>query len=300
MTERLVGDIIDRTLNSWLLGTYSAQFNSLSANLTATGTEINCTLPPGEIGTGSLIAIDDELMYVAERDATNNRLIVVRQVRGTTAATHASGTAIEINPRFPRFLVRQMMIEEIDAWPENLYQPKTFTASVAASGTVIPVEGEVEDATVHGVIRVRRASLSFFDARLRRTNGYDVTGDFGGAGGIIAITEEVGMTTSFDVTVACGFNTDPIDDFGDECDLLADVGLSKGMVEIAELGAAYRLLTGRGAVRLYPEAQGQSRTVQEVGAQDIPAFARSLLALRERRAVAETERLVSRYGFGGG
>lgn len=300
MTERLVGDVIDRTLSVWLLGTFSAQFNALLTEIDANVTEIPCQLAPGEIGQGSLIAIDDELMYTAERDTTNNRLIVVRAVRGTTRAKHLIGAPIEVNPRFPRFLVRNAIIEEIDAWPDSLYQAKTVTDTLISSGTVLTVPGEVENCEVLGVVRLRRASLSFHDDRLRRTNGYEVTGNFGGAGGVIALTADVGINTSFDVTLACGFDTDLIEDFGDTCDLISDVGLSKGMCEICELGAAYRLLTGRGSVRLFPEAEGQSRVAQEVGGQDIPGFARSLLALRERRLIGESERLVRRYGFGGG
>ncbi len=299
MTERLVGDVVDRCLNTWLLGTYSAQFNALSADATAADTELDMQLPPGEIGTGSLVAVDDELCYVAERDTTNNRLTVVRGVRGTIAATHQSGTPVEVNPRFPRFLIRAAMVEELDGWSPKLYQPKTYTASLTSTGTTIPIEGQIDEVDVFGVIRVRRASIASFDDRYRRTNGYDVHGDFEGAGGTIMLADVVGTTTTFNVTVACGFNTDQIEDFGDDADLIADVGLSRGMVEILELGAAYRVLMGRGSIRLYPEAQGQSRTAQEVGGRDIPAFAQALLGLRERAEKAEIERLYSRYGFGG-
>jgi len=297
--ERLVGDIVDRCLNTWLLGTYSAQFNALSVAATAIDTELSCQLPPGEVGFGSFIALEDELCYVAERDATNNRFVVVRGVRGTTAAPHAIGTPVEVNPRFPRFMVRTAMVEEIDGWGEKLYQPKTFSSSLASSAGTIDIPGTVDGLNVRGVIRVRRAGLSFVDDRFRRTNGYDVQGDFEGAGGTIMLADTIADITTFNVTVACDFDTERIDLFGDEADLLSDVGLTKGMCEILELGAAYRLLVGRGSVRLFPEAQGQSRVAQEVGSQDIPAFARSLLALRERAEKGEVERLYARYGFGG-
>jgi hypothetical protein len=299
MAERLVGNIVDRCLNTWLLGTYSAQYNSLLVAVTATATEFSCQTELGEIGTHSLIAVDDELCYVVERDTTNNRLVVVRGVRGTVATTHALGAALEINPRFPRFMVRTAMQEEIDSWTDALYQPKTFSASLGINGGVIAVPAEIDGVTVAGVIRVRRLSLATLDGRYRRTNGYEVEGEFDGAGGTINLTEDVGIATTFQVTCACAFDTDQVLDFGDDCDLIGDVGLSVGMCEIAELGAAYRLLVGRASVRLFPEAEGQSRSSVEVGARDIPAFAESIMKLRSLAEVGEVERLVHKYGFGG-
>jgi hypothetical protein len=299
MTGRLVGDIIDRCLSTWLLGTYSSQFNALSVPLAVTDTQVGCTLPIGEIGQGSLCAIDDELVYVAERDTTNNRLIVVRGVRGTAAAAHLAGAPIEVNPRFPRYAIRNMMIEEIDSWHNQLYQPKTFTANLLSCAGTITGPGLVDNCVVNGVIRLRRGSLYILDDRHRRTDGYEVQGDFEGAGGTIVLNRAISLTTSFDVTVACGFDTDQIADFGDDCDLIGDVGLTPGMCEITELGAAYRMLVGRGSVRLFPEAEGQSRLAAEVGARDIPAFAQSLLALQSAGIADEVMRLAKRYGWGG-
>lgn len=300
MSDYTVGQIVDRCLNVWLLGTYSAQFNQLAQAVGATDTELSCSLGLGEIGQGSFVAIEDELVYVVERDATNNRLVVARGVRGTERATHAQGESIEINPRFPRFLVRSVMQEELDSWPSNLYKPKTLTVSVASTEGVITIPGETDDGyTIDGVIKLRRASLSFMDSRLRPTNGYEVLGDFEGDGGQIMLAESLCTTTSFAITLACKFLSTAIVDFGDDCDLIDDVGLAPGMCEILELGAAHRLLVGRGSVRLFPEAQGQSRVAQEVGSRDIPAFAQSLLGLRELAAAGQVEKLYSRYGFGG-
>lgn len=299
MSDYLVGDIVDRCLNTWLLGTYSAQYNTLGADITATTTELDCSLPVGEIGRGSFIAIDDELASVIERDATNNRIVVVRGVRGTLAATHTQDTAIEVNPRFPRYMVRTAMREELDSWPESLYAAKQFTAELASCAGTIPVAETVDNFPVRHVVRVRRASLSTSDARLRLTDGWAYEPDLDG-GGTIMLDVEAATTTSFTVTAACAFRSEQILEVGDECDLLDDVGLVAGMVEILELGAAYRLLIARGAVRLFPEAEGQSRSATEVGARDIPTFAASLAGLRGRAEAREAQRLISRFGFGGG
>lgn len=298
MSDYLVGDIVDRCLNVWLLGTYAGQFNRIVGAITATETELDCDLPIGELGRGAYLALEDELCTIVERDSTNNRLVVIRGVRGTLPTTHPTHTVIEVNPRFPRFMVRTAMAEEIDGWPETLYAIKDFTADVASSSGIIPVETDIDHFTVRHVVRVRRQSLNIFDDRRRPTDGWEFESDLEG-GGTINLASEIGCATSFKVTVACAFNRGDILELGDECDLVDDVGLAPGMVEILELGACYRLLSARGAVRLFPEAQGQSREASEVGPRDIPQFALSLLGLRERAVARESGRLYSRYGFGG-
>lgn len=289
------GAVVDRVLNTWLLGTYSAQFNALDGDISSSVTEFTCAFPLTEIATGSFVAIDHELMVVIERDATNNRLSVARGARGTTAAAHLSGAAVEVNPRFPRVSILGAMREECDAWPDTLYIPNTVRVDIASSAGTIAVPGDINGLETIGVLRVRRASLNTLDDRFRPTNGYDVQGDWGGGGGTIVLAESLAITSSFNVTCACRFSGDA---FADADDLL-ELGFQRGMAEILELGAAFRLLMGRASARLFPEAQGQSRIAAEVGARDIPAFAESLLTLHERALAREVERLYRRYGFGG-
>lgn len=300
MSDATAGSIVDRTLNTWLLGTYSSQFNQLSSACTSTDLELECGLGLGEIGAGGFVALDDELCYVVERDTTNMRITVVRGVRGTAATSHLVGTPVEINPRFPRYLVRTAMAEELDAWPETLYVPKQVASTVASQVGLIAIDATTDDDfEVRDVIKLRRASLNALDSRNRRTDGYEVQHDLDGGGLIVALDSAIDLSTSFTVTVACAFRSERLLDFTDDCDLIDDVGLARGMVEILELGASYRLLMGRGSVRLFPEAQGQSRVAQEVGSRDIPAFAAGLLRLHDEAITREVERLYRRFGFGG-
>lgn len=296
---RLAGDSVDRCLNTWLLGTYSAQFNSLAVAADSTVAEMTCNFPLGELGIGSFLAIDDELCLVQSRDITNSRLGVVRGVRGTAPSPHVIGSAMEINPRFPRWSIRGELRQEIDSWPDALYVPKTFDVIVASQAGTIAVAPTIDGFTTKTVKRVRRKSISFMDDRWRRTHGYEIQGDFDGEGGLISLNESICIATTFRVTVACELRPELVEDFGDDCDLIGDVGMSPGMIEIAELGACYRLLMGRGSARLFPEAAGQTREPQEVGPRDIPAFAEGLLALRDRAEAGELERLAHKYGLGG-
>lgn len=299
-----VGDAVDRCLSTWLLGTFSATLNAVAGPIDPFATEIDCRLPLTAIGSGALVALDNELCYVAETDQTNNRLIVLRGQRGTAPAPHIAGTTIEINPRFPRFLIRQMMQADIAAWPGSLYNVQHFSASVPQTTHTILVPQSINGFVPRGVLKVRRKSLSLTDDRYRRTKGYDALFDIlddpahDAVVGIIQLNDNTTfLDQTYAVQVACEFNVEAVGD--DDNDLIDDVGLTGGMQEILELGAAYRLLMGRGSVRLFPEAQGQSRAPQEVGSQDIPRLAEMLLQLKNVRMGEEAENLLRRSGFGG-
>lgn len=298
-----VGDAVDRCLSTWLLGTWSSTLNGVQGGIDAFATEIDCSLPLSGIGTGAFVALENELCYVAETDQTNNRLIVLRHQRGTAAAAHVAGTTIEVNPRFPRFLVRQMMQADLASWPGSLYNVQHFAGSSSFATRTIQVPQSINGFVPRGVLKVRRKSLSFADDRYRRTNGYEVLFDLldDAAGdpviGVVQLNDNTCIDSTYAVQVACDFNVEAVGD--DDNDLVDDVGLSGGMQEILELGAAYRLLMGRGSVRLFPEAQGQSRAAQEVGSGDIPRLAEMLLQLKNDRMGEEAGNLLRRSGFGG-
>lgn len=291
-----VGDAVDRCLSTWLEGTFSTQLNAVATGIVSTVTEITCQLPLIGVGVGAFVAIDDELLYVADTDQTNNRIVVIRGARGTTPAAHVAGANIEVNPRFPRYLVREAMAADIDSWPESLYSVQQFAATLSTLDTTIVVPDSINGFVPRHVLKVRRKSLAPNDDRYRRTAGFEAEWDLLDTATIM-LNETTCMDQTFAIQVACAFNSDAVDD--DDNDLADDVGLSGGMQEILELGAAYRLLMGRGSVRLFPESEGQSRSAAEVGGTDIPRLATQLLALKEKRSGEEAERLISRTNFGG-
>lgn len=295
MTAATVGNIIDRAINGYLMGTFSAQYNQLATTVNSTATELTLTLPVGALGVGSFLAMDDELCYVADVDKTNNRVVVVRAVRGTTAASHTAPVAVEVNPRYPRFLCRQFLIDEIDSWPDSLYVVKNFAATLAANAGTITVPATIDGFTVRHVLNVRRASLNTTDDRYRRTDGYETQWDFDDTN-VININCSIDVATDWRARVACAFQpTLAVSD----ATTTATLGLAQTMTEIVALGIAYRMLVAPGTVRLFPESETQSRSAAEVGARDIPILAQSMLAMRDRRISDEARRLLRRYGWGG-
>jgi hypothetical protein len=67
---------------------------SVSASFNATTTTVNLDATAANFEVGWTIKIDNELMYVTSKASAGTSLTVTRGVNGSTAATHASGTAI--------------------------------------------------------------------------------------------------------------------------------------------------------------------------------------------------------------
>lgn len=294
-----VGDAVDRCLNTWLSGTFSTQQNAVKTGFDASPStvEIECMFPLTGVATGAFVAIENELAYIVDTDQTNNRLVVVRGVRGTQPGGHIAGSLLEVNPRYPRYMIRAQMQADVEGWPRSLFNIQHFSAEVGMSGTTVAIPASINGFVPRRVLGVRRKSLSPTDDRYRRTVGYVTEWDLLDQGNVIMLDEGWGWDRTFAARVACGFNTEALND--DDNDLNDDVGLAAGMREVMELGAAWRLLMGRGAVRLFPESEGQSRVPQEVGAQDIPRLAVQYRQLQQMRMEAAADLLIGRSGFGG-
>jgi hypothetical protein len=294
-----VGDAVDRCLNTWLSGTFSTQQNAVKTGIdgSPTTTEIECLFPLTGVATGAFVAIENELCYIVDTDQTNNRLVVVRGQRGTKPAGHIAGTTLEVNPRYPRYMIRAQMQADVEGWPRSLFNIQHFTADIGISDTTITIPASINGYVPRRVLGLRRKSLSPTDSRYRRTQGYATEWDLLDQGNVIMLDENWGWDRTFAARVACGFNTDALND--DDNDLRDDVGLGDGMREVMELGAAWRLLMGRGAVRLFPESEGQSRVPSEVGTQDIPRLAVQYRQLQQMAMESAADLLIGRAGFGG-
>jgi len=64
--------------------------------------------------SGSVIEIGQELMLCSSLDTVNNQVTVVRGVRGSTKTTHADGDVIKITPPFPRKVVFDTVVDQIN------------------------------------------------------------------------------------------------------------------------------------------------------------------------------------------
>jgi len=92
---------------------------------------------------GSIIEIGRELLLCKELDTVNDKVTVVRGVRGTTATAHSEGAVIKIAPPFPRQNVFDAVCDQI----KNLY-PTLFaveTKSITSKVGYIPLDGSTDN-----------------------------------------------------------------------------------------------------------------------------------------------------------
>lgn len=293
-----VGELVDATLNRWLYGTYRTKTNVLNGAIDASTATLDCRYA-ATAGEGSLLALDNELMEVTRAPQNVTTLNVIRAVRGTTAATHADGTTIEINPRYPRLSVRAAMLDELVAWPESLYRVTQITDTPVSSSGTIDVSTEIDPLSVRRVLAVwRSARCTTSDDRWFEVD-WSSAKDAREPGSCDVYLNDLQATTTltrnYRVVVGTDFVVDP---FVDATDLQADVGVPRSAEDVLQLGIAYRLVTGREAKRLFTEAQGESRDATEIGSLDLARFGIQLMQLRDAGLVREADRLRGRYGVG--
>lgn len=293
-----VGELVDRVTNVWLESMHRPQYNAVDGTVGPADNEITTQFALGEIGKGSFIVVDDELMYVVDRSVAAQTLSVIRAVRGTTASAHAPGALIEISPRFPRFLIRQELRRELIGWGEAIYQAVApITATLAVGQTQITALKDFADGeslTLFGCLQVRRASQDPTDDRQR-----PVAWDFDRATGTVQLRVPAQQDTTLALVGAFSFGSFPGPAWLDALNCQSDIGIEEQWEEILELGAAGRLLTGRQVPRLFPEAEGQSRSAQETTEVGMARLGQSYLKMRDDAIADATMLLYRRWGFTG-
>lgn len=290
-----VGAVIDATLNRWLYGTYRTRTNVLNADVSDTTAIIPMQYTAKAVGEGSLIAIDDELMEVIATPAAND-LTVIRGMRGTDAVPHTVPAAVEINPRYPRLSVRAAMLDEIESWPETLFAVTTFTDSNSFPSATIDASTKIAPAGVRRVLAVWRAArFTGSDDRWFPVDWSSAKGARGPGTCDIYLEKVPGSAQQFRIVVGTDFVTVP---FADNTDLQAEVGVPRSAEDVLQMGAAWRLVMGHEAKRLYTEQQGESRDATEVGSLDIARFGAQLMNMRDAGVAREAKRLKDRFGVG--
>jgi hypothetical protein len=114
---------------------------SLSASMLATDYSFTTT-GSMQLSRG-LVEIDDELIWVDTFDKTSNTAVIApygRGFRGTTAATHASGTRVVLAPTFPRSSIERNINAAIDGIYPDLFgtASTTFTFNPVVTTYSLP------------------------------------------------------------------------------------------------------------------------------------------------------------------
>lgn len=112
----------------------SPEVDSVTAALTASGTTLTVA-SPRLFGKGTVAEIEDELVYTTT-DISGFATTIRRGYRSTTAATHASGTVVYVNPRYPRINIKEAINVVVGNWI-SFYAPR-LVWDITTAGTFQP------------------------------------------------------------------------------------------------------------------------------------------------------------------
>jgi hypothetical protein len=281
-----VGDLVD-AVTQRLVGSYRAERNRLVTELSITSETMQLEYALAGATRGSYLSIDDEIVYVWSVDQGQRQVKIQRGMNGTTAEAHAQGAVVEVNPRFPRGVIRDSLRDEILSWPNDLFRVQTVQVPTLHNETTFDLT-ELEG--FYSVLRVfyRRSRIGGW----HELKNFEVirgleTDEYSSGSGLRVLR---GPFESVDlrVTAAMPFDTS---DFSDTIELEYDVGLAPSMFDIPVIGACWRLVAARDVVRSFVEVQGDSRRAEEVPPGLNSATARSFERIREQRINEEFSRL---------
>lgn len=242
------------------------------------------------IAPGAWLAIDLEVLYVWDVVATT--ATVQRAMLGSTAAFHAAGSVITVNPKVSDFAIFAALngdIASLSSPANGLYRIATydFAGNAATSGYDLPVSGLIDVLDV----RYQDYGPTLDWPRLRRWSlqrDADTTAFASGQALFFYEGLAPGRTVQVTVAVELGPLADQYSD-------VADTGLPSTAYDIPPLGAAARILTGRESNRSSVDAQPEPRTAAEVPPGTARNAASTLLALRQQRVREESARLHARH-----
>lgn len=281
--------LIDRTVQQLLAGTVEER-NKIASSLDASTTSVPIEYSLGSLREQTVFQVDSELMYVWEVNTASKTLTVERGFGGTTAATHADGAIVTVNPKFPRWQVLQALNDELAdlSSPMNgLFQMKTVDISYNGSDRQINLTGISTLIDLYDV-RWRYTSDDYPVVRNYRLMRNMPTADF--ASGLALTLDEPVMSSTIRIIYKDAFTA-----FASEASTLSSSGATSELADLLVLGAQIRLLASREVKRNFVESQGDTRRADEVPAGAMNASVTNLLRLRRDRIQAEAARLNRQY-----
>lgn len=288
-----VADLIARTQRH-LYGMHKDELNLLQVALDASETTVQLIDQVTGLGGGTIICIDDELMYVREVQTPARTMSVLRGFRGSTATTHDAMAIVEVAPRFPKPYIRDMLQEEIASWPENVFRVASVPVSLAASSRGYDL---TDVPTTHfGVVGFHLSPAASDTSRgwSRGPSSWRIerglpTSEFPSGSALILDSGYAGRTVYLDV--ALPFD---VSDFDDNV-TTASMGLEDSMLDIPPMGVAWRVLAARETKRSFTEAQGEPLDAEAVPPMYQMQTAERFKRMRDGRLGEEAMRLRGRY-----
>jgi len=270
----------------------------LASDLTSNGPTVTFSgaLPSG-IDPGTILSIDFELLLVTATNETTFQATVIRGYLGTTAAAHtAAASLVEISPRYALVDVVDAMQAEVAGWdPRGLYRAadKTLATATTSNTMELPIEWQ----GILGVIALQQ-SESYqlgtvwpeLEAKLVRGTTVGFTGSSTGI--LLRFTESI-RTGSVHVVVALPFDSTLIAD--PTKDLVTDVLLTPGLVDLLELGTLRRLNANDTESKTSRASQDEPRRSEETPLGSWVSMSQLQIALYRSRMGQEIARCRAQY-----
>jgi hypothetical protein len=285
---------IDET-RDLLLTDYVEEQATLGAALNASETVVSFALPsatvPGVVA-GATIEVGTELMYVFS--VTSGAATVRRGYKGSEASSHAIGSLVTVNPKFPAYQILDALnheLRDLSSPQHGLFQIKTVELTFNAAQDGYDLTGVTDD--ILSVYQVtysdpgsEASEPSITEFSLRRDRN---TSSFPSGYGLI-LHSDAWPGETVRVLYKTGFST-----LTDSTTALSTTGLHAEGYDLPVLGAALRLMSSRPIRREFLDEQGSSRMAEEVPAGAVSASMRDLRGLRLERINAEATRLNGQY-----
>lgn len=275
-----------------LEGNTRVEQNTLSGPYTAGGTTLAFSEAMRSILEGAELEIDSELFRVTA--VSGSTATVKGAQRGTTAADHASGANVLVNPRFSTIGMLNDMnstLSQLEA--EGLFKETVATVTFDAVVSGYDINGS---STVLDVLEVRYQDDGP-EQRFPRINSWSLARNmdtaFFPSGNALMIDSPGFPGLPLRIRYAAPFTR--IATVSD--DLVSTVGLPSSAQDLIWLGAAIRGMESRDTKRTFLEAQPDTRRSSEVP----PGTGQGSLTLLRRRfeerVGQERMRLVQRYPY---
>jgi hypothetical protein len=247
-------------------------------------------------GAGGYLEINSELFYVVSDDDTEIETLRARD--GSTAASHADGDIVTVDPRFSRIDVLDAMKGDILAMPNTVFGIADEDVALTTTETYAPL---VATQDVIGLLQCLVVPDSTAGYKVSKKIDLDLVRDpdddlGGGAALGVRIARNMFVTEAqtVNVTYSHRFTTTT---FGEATDLQSTVGLSDQLVEAAIFGAAGRVFAGREAARSDTDTMVQPRRAEEVPPGVMTSISDTFMRRRAELLAAESTRLRNLYGW---
>lgn len=286
-----LNDMVDEvSLHLSSYGMRNDAVTHITANVTSSAT--TATLySTDSVGRG-LIEIDDELIWVDAVDRNTGTITIPpygRGYKGSTAASHTSGTMVTLNPTYSRKAIKTAINDTIRAVFPQLYGVSKYTFTYSPAVTTYSLPSSVESIIAISFEAIG-ATKEWVPVRGWRQ---DATSNVSAFNSTNSVTITSFVDPGATVQVAYTMEPEPLESNSDE---FADTtGLPESAKDVIVLGAAYRLLSTVDPNRLSfsnAEAESQSSQIQFGSGTNTAKY---IYALYQQRLAEEASKLVGKF-----